>query len=213
MSPIVAKLGGSLAGSPQRDAWLAALCASTRRLILVTGGGPFAGAVRAAQKGMGFDEATAHRLALLAMEQYAIIVAARQDRFALAATRDDIAAALARNRIPVWLPSTMVLAAAEIPPSWDMTSDSLAAWLAGELAAREILLIKSRDVGALASARGLAEDGVVDPLFPHFAAQSRACVFIAGPQALPGARKNFSSGVTPGVRITCEAISAGPAAA
>ncbi|ACK51325.1 aspartate/glutamate/uridylate kinase [Methylocella silvestris BL2] len=213
MSLIVAKLGGSLAGSPQRDAWLAALVASTRRLVLVTGGGPFAGAVRAAQAAMGFDEAIAHRLALLAMEQYAIVIAARQDRFALAATRDDIAAALARNRIPVWLPSAMALAAAEIPQSWDMTSDSLAAWLAGELAAAQLLLIKSSNVEEPASARGLAGDGVVDPLFPHFAARSRASVFFAGPACLHHARERFSSGATPGVGIACEAIGAAPAAA
>jgi dihydroneopterin aldolase len=205
LSIFVAKLGGSLAFSPQREAWLAALAASVRPLILVAGGGPFAEAVRAAQPRMGFDDVAAHRLALLAMEQFAVILASHSDRFVLASSREDIKAALEAARIPVWLPSAMTLSAAQIPASWDATSDSLAAWLAGLVGARRLLLIKSFDLERPATAAELAERQIVDPLFPRFAAQSGALVSVAGPASLPFAREILKSGGAPGMVVMREA--------
>ena len=40
------------------------------------------------------------------------------------------------GKVPVWLPSAMAIAAPDIPACWDVTSDSLAAWLAGKLGRR-----------------------------------------------------------------------------
>ena len=208
MSLVVAKLGGSLADSPQREAWLAALAASARPLILVPGGGPFARAVRAAQASMRFDDIAAHRLALLAMEQFGVVLAAHSDRYALASSRRDIEAAIEAGRIPVWLPSAMTLAAPEIPASWDATSDSLAAWLAGAFAARRLLLIKSCDLAGPVSLDRLAAANIVDPLFPRFAVRSGAVISVAGPASLPFAKAVFQSGETPGARVTDEAIDA-----
>jgi 5-(aminomethyl)-3-furanmethanol phosphate kinase len=53
-----------------------------------------------------------------------------------------------QHRGMVWLPSEMVLnadlcAEADVPHSWDVTSDSLAAWLAQQLEASQLVLIKS----------------------------------------------------------------------
>jgi dihydroneopterin aldolase len=209
LSLVVAKLGGSLADSPQRDAWLAALAASAGPLILVPGGGPFARAVRAAQASMRFDDIAAHRLALLAMEQFGVVLAAaHSDRYTLASSRRDIEAAIEAGRIPVWLPSAMTLAAPEIPASWDATSDSLAAWLAGAFAARRLLLIKSCDLAGPVSLIQLAAGNIVDPLFPRFAARSGALISVAGPASLPFAKAVFQSGETPGARVTDEEIDA-----
>ncbi len=207
MSLIVAKLGGSLAEKPQREAWLDALAASTRPLILVPGGGPFAQAVRAAQSRMGFDDGAAHRMALLAMEQFGAIIEAHSRRFVAASSLREIKAAIAAESIPVWRPSELALAAADIPASWDATSDSLAAWLAGLVVASQIVLIKSCDVNPPVSLGELAAQGVVDPLFPRFAAESGALVSIAGPAALRGAKTIFSGGGAPGVEVAVEAPS------
>src|ERR1700740_2356469 len=86
----VVKLGGSLASKPQRSAWLDTLVNWGGPLLLVPGGGPFADCVRKAQSAMGFDDVTAHRLALIAMGQYGIALAAYSGAFALAKTLDDI---------------------------------------------------------------------------------------------------------------------------
>jgi dihydroneopterin aldolase len=205
LSLVVVKLGGSLADSSQREAWLASLAASVRPLILVPGGGPFAEAVRATQPGMGFDDAVAHRLALLAMEQFAVVLAAHSGRFALASSRREIDTAIEAAKIPVWLPSALTLQAPDIPASWDLTSDSLAAWLAGAVSARRLVLIKSCDLARPMSLSELAAGAIVDPLFPRFAALSGALVSIAGPGSLPHAREILLCGGAPGMIVTPDA--------
>ena len=167
-------------------------------MILVPGGGPFAREVRAAQIRTGFNDAEAHRRALLAMERFGALLTAHSGRFVLAASRAEIAAALAGGRIPVWLPSAMALAAPEIPASWDATSDTLAAWLAGVCGGTDLLLVKSCDVAPPVSLRALPAAKIVDPLFPDFAARSGARVHIAGPATLAFAGELLQNGDVPG---------------
>jgi dihydroneopterin aldolase len=99
--------------------------------------------------------------------------------------------ALAAGKVAVWLPARMAMKAADIPASWQVTSDSLAAWLAGKLGAARLLLLKrvelSRQPVAVAE---LAEQGIVDPAFPQFLKGSRVAAFILGPadhMAVPAA--------------------------
>src|SRR4051812_7801139 len=72
---IVLKLGGSLASSGGLTACLAALGRLRGEIVVVPGGGVFADAVRAAQPRFGFSDRAAHRMAILAMEQYAVMLA------------------------------------------------------------------------------------------------------------------------------------------
>ena len=87
----VVKLGGSHAFAPHLRAWLDAIAQCAGRIVVVPGGGPFADAVRDAQPRMGFDDAAAHRMALLAMEQYGCALASLNARFVLAESRTAIA--------------------------------------------------------------------------------------------------------------------------
>jgi aspartokinase-like uncharacterized kinase len=97
----------------------------------------------------------------------------------------------------------MLAQIAAVPPSWDATSDSLAAWLAHELGATKLLLVKSADLpsGAALTLADLSASGVVDRLFTGFAGTSGAEIFIAGPSALEGAAALFAAGKAPGTRI------------
>ncbi len=71
--------------------------------------------------------------------------------------------------------------AAPLPKAWDVTSDTLAAWLAGELKADRLILVKSVDPPSAAeTAADLAAAGIVDPLFPHYAAASGAALYDRG---------------------------------
>ncbi|MEJ0092633.1 MAG: hypothetical protein WDN46_04125 [Methylocella sp.] len=212
MSATIVKLGGSLASSPQREAWLAALVSWGGPLILVPGGGPFADAVRDSQDRLGFDDVAAHRMALLAMEQFAVALSSYSKAFVLAASRRDMDAAINAGKIPIWLPSLMALGAPDVPACWDVTSDSLAAWLAGIYPAPRLLLIKSCDLRGPVSARDLVAHKIVDPLFPHFAAKSRAAVWIAGPASLPGAAALLQCGGMPGVGVAPDAMQPIPSA-
>jgi dihydroneopterin aldolase len=176
----VVKLGGSLAAGPALGAWLQML---TRygggRAVVVAGGGAFADAVRSAQAQHGFSDRAAHRMALLAMEQYAVMLADFAPVLVTCAGDDEISACLADGRIPVWLPSRMALADPAIPESWDVTSDSLAAWLARRLAAKRLILVKSTPRSVDAASWAL--QGLVDPAFPRFTAGASFDMLCLGP--------------------------------
>jgi aspartokinase-like uncharacterized kinase len=170
---IVVKLGGSLLGSPHLQPWLAALAASAGAAVVVPGGGPFADAVREAQARHAFGDQAAHRMAILAMEQFAHLLQALEPRLVLADSAASIDAAARAGQTPVWLASRMTFAAADIPESWDVTSDSLALWLAAALGLPGVLLVKSaRLPRAGTSAGALAAAGIVDPLLPGFLADT-----------------------------------------
>jgi dihydroneopterin aldolase len=200
--PFVIKIGGSLAAASSLSGWLLALDKIPGQPIVVPGGGAFADAVRQAQNDMGFDDLAAHRMALLAMEQYGLALAARAPRMILASTPAAIQRAWRLGKIPLWAPSHMLASVTPVPPSWDATSDSLAAWLAGELRAARLLLVKSADVAANgATLAELVASGLVDRLFSGFAGTSGAEIYIAGPSALIDAAAVFARGGVPGTRI------------
>ena len=166
--PWVVKLGGSHASSPFLGDWLRAIAGGGGRLVVVPGGGPFADAVRTAQAARAFDDAVAHHMALLGMEQYAWMLAGICGELTPVATRDEIIAALGGGTVPIWLPSRTVLAQPDIRPSWDVTSDSLAAWLARDLGASLLLLAKAIAQSQSRAASALARDGIVDRAFPAY---------------------------------------------
>jgi aspartokinase-like uncharacterized kinase len=197
----IVKIGGSLLGSPDLDAWLSVILQSGASVVIVPGGGPFADTVREAQRTIGFDDRTAHHMALLAMDQVAVLLASRSGNAVLATSRAEIDDALTHGRVPVWLPSAMAVSAADLPASWDVTSDSLAAWLAGALAAPRLLLVKSCDVAGPITAQGLADAGIVDSQFPDYAQKAAAEIHIAGPAALAGAGDMVRWDVMPGSAV------------
>jgi 5-(aminomethyl)-3-furanmethanol phosphate kinase len=179
--PTVIKLGGSFAFSPCLRDWIAAIAACAGRVVIVPGGGPFADAVRMAQAPMGFDDRAAHRLGLLAMEQYGCAIASLDGRLSLADSLEAICQGLADRKVPVWLPARMALADAVIPASWEVTSDSLAVWLAGKIGAERLLLVKHVVSGEQTmGAAELAACDVVDKAFAEFLATSAVPAFILG---------------------------------
>ena len=177
----IVKLGGSHATGPHLKDWLAAIAAEAGWIAIAPGGGPFADAVRAAQASIGFDDRAAHAMALMAMAQFGAALASLNPALRLAASRSAIVRALHDGKVPVWSPEPMARAAA-LPETWDLTSDSLAAWLAGALGADRLVLVKhGRFEAAAISAQDLAARGVVDPMFPRYLKESGARAWLAGP--------------------------------
>jgi len=174
----VIKLGGSHAFAPHLRPWLDAIAGQAGSIVLVPGGGPFADAVRDAQPRIGFDDRAAHRMALLAMEQFGCALASLNDRYLLVDTLAAIRDAVEQQRVPVWLPTRIVLSTIEISWSWDVTSDSLAAWLAGALGADRLVLVKH--AASALPAQELAARGVVDPSFPGFLQASGVPLVVLG---------------------------------
>ncbi len=183
----VVKLGGSHAGSASLRDWLRAIGRADERIVVVPGGGPFADAVRDAQAAMRLDDRAAHDMGLLAMAQYGRALACLDATFALVDTFDAIEGALTAGRVPVWSPWPMLRDHPDIPASWDVTSDSLALWLARALRAGRVVLIKRRAPAAGTPLACLVEQGFVDRAFPRFRERFAGVVEIAGPDDLPGA--------------------------
>jgi aspartokinase-like uncharacterized kinase len=124
----VVKLGGAVLAEGSVMA-LAGIPHDGRTLI-VPGGGPFADGVRAADARFGLSDDDAHWAAILAMDQYATALAA-----------------LAPG-LPIVAPYHWLRAVDPLPHSWDVTSDSIAAWVAVAVGARRLLLVKPvRDGG------------------------------------------------------------------
>jgi len=197
----IVKLGGSQALSAELGFWLAAIAERRGAVVLVPGGGPFADAVRAAQIQMGFDDAAAHHMALLAMEQFGCGLASLNAKFVLADSTSAIRRQLGRGLVPIWAASKMVLSAQQIPCTWDVTSDSLSAWLAGTIGAERLVLLKSvKPATNPISAAELAVQGIVDAAFPGFLAASgtQACVACAGERDQAAA---VLAGRSQGIRI------------
>jgi dihydroneopterin aldolase len=187
----VVKLGGSYAFSSDLQGWLAAIASNAGDIVLVPGGGPFADAVRSAQPRMGFDDDAAHHMALLGMDQYGRALAALNKRFTPAASIAGIRRALRAGNVPVWSPTEMVLKRNDIPRSWEVTSDGLAAWLACRIGARRVLLIKHVDPPPdPIRIEDLVARGVVDRSFVAFLRDGTVEASIVGPAQRPPAALN-----------------------
>ena len=155
----VVKIGGGLLSrAGALDLVTEALAAFTpgRHVLVLPGGGPFADAVRTMFLRVKIGEDAAHWMAVLGMDQYAHALAGRIPGAVLVERQGEIARALAARKLPVLAPYGWLRAADPLPHSWDVTSDSIAAWVAGALGARRVVLVKP----AAGDTRKL-----VDPLF------------------------------------------------
>lgn len=147
MLKAVLKIGGSLA----RDAALPELCRELsvcglkHPVLVVPGGGLFADAVRDCHRRFPLSESAAHWMAILGMDQFGLLLA---DLTPGARTVTDPAAAVAtakEGHVPILLPSAWLRRLDPLPHSWDVTSDSIAAWTAASLRVSPVVLVKDRD--------------------------------------------------------------------
>jgi aspartokinase-like uncharacterized kinase len=147
---IVIKIGGGIAARPGGvDKVCAAVAEASRnhRIVVVPGGGPFADAVREFDRLVGLSPDAAHWMAILAMDQYAHVVASRIPGALLVDEPGAISGAAALGRAAVLAPSRWMRSADVLPHSWEVTSDSIAAFIAGALDAGRLILVKPTEVG------------------------------------------------------------------
>lgn len=193
----VVKVGGSLCAEPARlRTLLGALADGVHGpCVIVPGGGAFADAVRAAQAREGFDDTEAHRRALDAMGRMADVFCGLEPRLVRTTDLPSELPSLPRRRgresvggdgehempTPFWDPVSLRAGHPDIPETWDVTSDSLALWLARRTDAARCILVKSADAPMGADPHALARIGLVDAAFPRFAAGFSGRIVIRGP--------------------------------
>jgi aspartokinase-like uncharacterized kinase len=181
---IIIKLGGSLESAKTLLHCLNRIEQQYRnqKVVIVTGGGAFAEQVRITQQHWGFNDECAHAMALLAMQQMAWLVKGLKADIELAHSVRAIQQS--QSNIVVWSPDIDELNNAGIPATWDITSDSLAAWLADTLSADELLMIKSAAIDNTLSLAQLAERGIIDKAFCDSVTNSRFTVRVMNQQQL-----------------------------
>lgn len=163
----VIKLGGSLVSDTRLQTTLAALVGHFNKpTVLVPGGGVFAEQVRTMQAIHGFNDLAAHRMAILAMQQVAELMQSLQPNFRLISSIDDLQNVYG---VVIWSPQLHELEVQEITASWDITSDSLAAWLAAQISASQLVLVKAAQVDTNLSLLQLQTQGMLDAAFIDFA--------------------------------------------
>lgn len=186
----VVKLGGSLALEPQLAAWLQMLAAhGAGRVTVVPGGGAFADAVRLAQAHWCFDDLAAHNMAVLGMAQMALMLQALEPRLAPATGDINIRRVLHEGRTALWMPLALMREQADEFTNWEVTSDSLALWLARRLHAERLVLVKACAIDHERSLQEQAEAGVVDARFADWAQDAAFPIDLAGRDDLAAVRQ------------------------
>lgn len=171
MTPIqVIKLGGSLINSGLLKEWLNLIASQGQgSVVIVPGGGPFANQVRLIQQQWRFDDVNAHHMAVLAMQQMALVYQGLNPEMVLADSPEAIKLILKQRQVAIWFPEIGLLNDAGIAASWEVTSDSLSAWLAGKISASNLTLVKSIGIPENFTIPELIEQGVVDKAFNLYA--------------------------------------------
>jgi len=158
LKPILLKLGGSLIHHQninilRQIGEIISQCSTEYPILIVPGGGPFADLVRQYGSKLKLSEQTCHFMALSAMDQYAFLL----QEFITGSKLTD----LANREFPIHMmtnssfqPQILFcsqfcrkLSVNELPRSWDVTSDSIAAYLAKELDCTMLVILKSTDIG------------------------------------------------------------------
>lgn len=203
MRPFVFKLGGSLLDLPDlADRLQTAVDTALRRLaqpafpVVITGGGQAADCVRSWQQQFALSDSVSHDLAIHAMSFSARLVSSLHSRFVFAHSFPDSGTSQCPTSVDLLIhimnPESVIRREEQsLPParqlekSWNVTSDSIAAWLAQRRRAAGLCLLKSVSLdvehAAISATHGnvqerslvlqnLTQRGLVDPCFAEFAA-------------------------------------------
>ena len=150
--PRVVYLSNAAIASDRLTGWLDQLAASAQPVILCVGPADIA-APRAG------DEKAQRHIDLLAIEQNAWVLWARDPRCAVVGSRTELDWAMKNGQISIWAPARIVLDAVDGPAAPPSAAPALAAWFAESSAAGELVLIGAdRPEGAALPVRVLDVD-------------------------------------------------------
>lgn len=143
----VLKVGGSLA---EDAASLTSLCqelsvlAKNHRILIVPGGGEFADTARKFDKTYSLSDMVAHKMAILAMDQYGFFLSDITPNSYVSHSLKEISESV-KGMLPIFLPSKFMFREDPLEHSWDVTSDTIAAYIAGLLHAEKLILVTDVD--------------------------------------------------------------------
>lgn len=165
----VVKLGGSLFSLEHLGQKLVDFCHSQHltNIAIIPGGGPFADSVRQLDRVQKLSTEISHHLGVCSMSLSARFVATLNEKFVRVESAWELTAAWENSQIPVLDIAKDILDCPNLPASWDVTSDSIAAWVASHHAGSQLILLKSTDLSErTCTFQSAAEAGIVDRFFP-----------------------------------------------
>nr|MDO8083063.1 amino acid kinase [Candidatus Freyarchaeota archaeon] len=143
----IVKVGGSLSRSKLSLRKLfeeLAAISKNYELLVVPGGGPFADMVRRISYKFNISDDAAHWMAILAMDQMGFFFSDFHPNIRVV---DEIEEArqISRGLIPVLIPSKVMFDNDPLPHSWDVTSDSIAAYIAHITSTKRVFILTDVD--------------------------------------------------------------------
>ncbi len=148
MTITVVKIGGSIAAYPDK---LRALCKKISvlskkfRVVVVPGGGEFADTVRQLDQRYNLTSRISHRMAIYAMNQYGLMLTDLIPDSVVVEEVDQTKSVLHRHFTPIFLPAKLMFMDDPLENSWDVTSDSIAFYIASKLEASKLVLVTDVD--------------------------------------------------------------------
>ncbi|QDT30801.1 amino acid kinase family protein [Thalassoglobus polymorphus] len=167
----IIKLGGSLFDLPDLGTRLEDFLERHRfpNPILIPGGGPFADAVRELDQLHHLGDTASHEIGTHTLSLSARFVASLSNRFVLTTSPDEFDRCWTQQTIPIFDAAAMTMKHSPLPSSWDVTSDSIAAWTCSLHSESQLVLVKSADLPTSLSYQGATQAGLVDAHFPNIA--------------------------------------------
>jgi hypothetical protein len=147
---IVLKLGGSLAKDKKI---LDCLCGKIENLsndfsmLIVPGGGVFADLVRDYDEKFRLSPEVSHKMAVLAMDQVGFMISRFFKNYVFIDDLGDLDKFKNPDKVKIFIPSGFLfkLPESELEHSWDVTSDSISAYVADKINAGKLILLKDVD--------------------------------------------------------------------
>ena len=175
---IVLKIGGSLFDHSRKLVKRIAEEELDADILIVPGGGDFADTIRKVYRERPLSDDAAHWMAILAMNQYAYYLAD--------GTGVPLTDSLKGSGTRIALPYEILRKEDALPHSWDVTSDTIAAWMARRIGGR---LIKATDVDGIFACGQLIEtidasklcdtgETCIDSALPGFLLNNRLDAFV-----------------------------------
>lgn len=148
MDATVIKVGGSLALYPEKLKILCSkLSAASKKqnILLVPGGGEFADVVRVVDKRFSLSDSISHQMAILGMDQYGLLLSDLTTNSKVITQLEQVKSIFDLHKLPVFLLSNLMLKNNPLENSWNVTSDSIAVYIACQLHAKKVVLMTDVD--------------------------------------------------------------------
>ncbi|MBE0517474.1 MAG: amino acid kinase [Methanophagales archaeon] len=188
---VIIKLGGSLLAKGREIVRFLSDYAEKKAVfvIIIPGGGPFVEVIRELAERQAISDDAAHWMAVLAMHQYGFFLADGESAIPLVERTEEVRDA---GHLCIVLPYKILKADDSLPHTWDVTSDTIAAFIAHK--SGEQTFIKVTDVDGILDEEGSVikqihakeliekeDKGCIDAELPRFLMLNKmSCVIVNG---------------------------------